>query len=176
MRRCEYVSHGVEIWKSLCCRSPLHVLVVHTLRLWVTAHPWYDRGMKEHAKKCKSIDGSHRECDCDGFHTFDELYEHRITLYIALCKSVSQWRTDGDKTEITMKLPVWRSWRHSDGEICFGTGTQFVLGIGKVYGKQITYHIPSHRWEEANFAEILDKAPEWDKHSSDDVLERIKNL
>lgn len=132
--------------------------------------------MKEHATKCNSADGSLRECNCDGFHTFDELYNHRITLYIALCKMASRWQTDGDNTEIIKKYPVWRSWRHSDGELCFGTGTQFVLGIGKMKSKQITYHIPSYRWDEASFAETLDKAPEWDSHSSDDVLERIKHL
>ena len=43
----------------------------------------------------------------DGYHTFDELYDHRITLYIALCKSMcgdfGDWRN------------VWRSQKHSDG-------------------------------------------------------------
>lgn len=129
---------------------------------------------KEHATKCRSL-GTIVDCDCDGYHTFDELYDHRITLYIALCKAKAQWNTQ-EGSEITMRLPVWRSWRHSDGEIAFGTGTQFVLGIGKMKGKQISYHIPSYRWEETNFAETLDKAPEWDEHTSDDVLARLKNI
>lgn len=72
----------------------------------------------------------------DGYHTFDELYDH---------------------------------------ELAFG-GSWFVLGIGKEKGKQITYHLPLERWDETNFAYTLEKAPEWDGHTSDDVLERLKAL
>jgi hypothetical protein len=74
------------------------------------------------------------------------------------------------------KYLVWRSRFHSDGEICFGTGSQFVLGIGKEPGKQITYHIPIDRWDETEFAETLNIAPKWDNHTSADVLERLKVL
>lgn len=102
----------------------------------------------------------------DGFHTFDELYDHRITLYIALC-AAQRLFTDKE---------VWRSKRHSDGELCFGTGTQYVLGIGSEKGEQVTYHIPIERWDEANFAVTLKKAPEWDGHTSTDVLNRLKRL
>lgn len=102
----------------------------------------------------------------DGYHTFDELYDHRITLYIALC-AAQRLFTDKE---------VWRSKRHSDGEICFGTGTQFVLGIGSKSGEQVTYHIPIERWDETNFAITLEKAHEWDGHTSEDVLERLKLL
>ena len=101
----------------------------------------------------------------DGYHTFDELYDHRITLYIALCKSIQEY--SGFST------PVWRSKLHPDGTNYDGW---FLLGINKEKGKQITYHIPNERWEETGFAETLDKAPEFDGHTSQDVLERIKNL
>lgn len=105
----------------------------------------------------------------DGYHTFDELYDHRITLYLALCEVIAAGGF--------YKNPdIWRSKCHSDGELCFGTGTQFVLGIGKEPGKQISYHIPIERWEEADFAETLDKAPEWDGHTSADVLKRLRRL
>lgn len=106
----------------------------------------------------------------DGYHTFSELYEHRIVLFIALCRQVGEFLYTG-------RYPnVWRSKRHSDGELCFGTGTQFVLGIGKNKGEQITYHIPVERWEETYFAETLERAPEFDGHTSGDVLERIRKL
>lgn len=109
----------------------------------------------------------------DGYHTMDELYDHRITLYIALCKHLHELLG----MENPEKFKVWRSKYHSDGELCFGTGTQFVLGIGTGKGQQITYHIPIDRWNETEFfAETLDKAPEYDGHSSSDVLERLKTL
>lgn len=104
----------------------------------------------------------------DGYHTFDELYDHRVTLYIALCKSLQNHQFKF--------LEIWRSKRHSDGELCFGTGSQFVLGIGREAGRQITYHIPVERWNECDFATTLDRAHEWDKHTSEDVLERLKDL
>jgi hypothetical protein len=107
----------------------------------------------------------------DGYHTFGELYEHRITLYIALCKLL-----DTAEFSCSEGLPwckIWRSQRHSDGSIWDGW---FILGIDKAKGHQITYHLPLSKWSECEFAETLDKAPEWDGHTSNDVLERLKNL
>lgn len=108
----------------------------------------------------------------DGYHTFDELYDHRITLYIALCRHMHELLG----IENPGKYKVWRSKKHSDGELCFGTGTQFVLGIGLTRGNQITYHIPIERWDETEFADTRIMAPEWDGHTSQDVIERLKNL
>lgn len=101
----------------------------------------------------------------DGYHTFDELYDHRITLWITLCKYLKE-----------KGAPIYRSKKHSDGNLCFGTDTQFILGLDEEKGKQISYHIPIERWDETEFAETLEKAPEWDGHTSSDVLERLKKL
>lgn len=106
----------------------------------------------------------------DGYHTFDELYDHRITLFIALCRQLVN-----KKLEHT-NGGIWRSKRHYNGELCFGTGTQFVLGIRTDPSYQITYHIPIERWKETSFAYTLKKAPEWDGHTSDDVIKRLKAL
>lgn len=106
----------------------------------------------------------------DGFHTMDELYDHRIALWIAVCSIVSQvnalFNTPKD---------VWRSKNHSDGLPAFG-GEWFVLGMGKAAGLQITYHLPIKRWGETEFAETLEKAPEFDGHTSSDVLDRLAKL
>lgn len=114
----------------------------------------------------------------DGYHTFDELYAHRITLFIALCRAYIG--ATGQPIEIRngnivagKDSKVWRSKRHSDGELCFGTGLEFVMGIGRKKGQQITYHLPIEFWSVTEFAETLDKAPEWDGHTSDDVLYRL---
>jgi hypothetical protein len=97
----------------------------------------------------------------DGYHTFTELYDHRITLFIALCKALKD------------KEYIWRSQLHSDGSNIDGW---FVLGIRDLPGKQMTYHLPNERWDETNFVEERKKAPEFDGHTSQDVLERLKNL
>lgn len=146
-----------------------------------------------HATKCKTRDinfaGGNiipRKCDCDGYHTFDELYDHRVTLFIALCKKINaedeqQKQLQAFKEGFAFDRNswirrVWRSTRHSDGDLCFGTGTQFVFGIDKLPSEQITYHIPIERWDETDFAETLEKAPDWDGHTSEDVLNRLKDL
>lgn len=102
----------------------------------------------------------------DGYHTMDELYDHRITLYITLCRSIQGRQNSG--------IPrVWRSKLHGDGK---GLPGWFLLGIGFDKGKQITYHVPLARWDETQFAETRERAPDFDGHTSADVLERLKTL
>lgn len=108
----------------------------------------------------------------DGYHTFDELYDHRITLFIALLKQL-KWSGSLDANAVIPVYDIWRSTQHSDGSIF---PYWFIMGIGTDKGKQITYHIPLDRWSETEFAETLDRAPEWDGHTSADVLERLKSL
>lgn len=103
----------------------------------------------------------------DGYHTMDELYEHRIELFLALCRVIhSEFGTSSSPK-------VWRSKLHSDGKWYDGW---FILGLFKEKGNQITYHLPMSKWDETDFAETLEKAPEWDGHTSSDVLNRLKNL
>lgn len=97
----------------------------------------------------------------DGYHTIGELYEHRVSLYIKLCKKLS------------FKEVVWRSKLHSDGSSFDGW---FLLGIHKEKNEQITYHLPIERWNETDYAETLDQAPEFDGHTSSDVLDRLRLL
>jgi hypothetical protein len=103
----------------------------------------------------------------DGYHTFGELYDHRIEIFIALCKerfmNPSRAYLHG----------VWRSKAHSDGSVWEGW---FILGIGEDNGEQITYHLPISRWDDCGFAETLGKSPEWDGHTSNDVLQRLQQL
>ena len=105
----------------------------------------------------------------DRFHSFGELYDHRIALFIALAalQKERNWR---DRADIP---PVWRSKKHSDGTSCDGW---FILGIGDCPGKQITYHLPESVWDKTAFAETLELAPAWDGHTSADVLSRIYSI
>ncbi len=98
----------------------------------------------------------------DGYHTFGELYAHRIQLWITLCRLLA-----------AVKAPIWRSRRHADGTSFPGW---FGLGYGKEAGSQISYHLPDLAWELCEFAETLEVAPLFDGHSSDDVLKRLADL
>lgn len=124
----------------------------------------------------------------DGYHTFNELYAHRITLFIVLCRVYEdlfetvdgEWGGDDGTFEPyegqvrpSAKMRPWRSKLHSDGT---GFEGWFIMGMGKEAGKQITYHLPMSKWDETGFAETLDRAPVWDGHTSEDVLERLNTL
>lgn len=94
----------------------------------------------------------------DGYHTFDELYEHRCTLFLALMKS----------------LPAisWVSTLHDDGS---SFGDWFIAGINLSIGT-VTYHLPAGMWSLAlkTGAKLLDRAPKWDGHTSDDAVKRVQ--
>lgn len=139
---------------------------------------------KEHTKNCifhtlneikktnPHVEPDYVECNCDGYHTFTELYAHRATLFITLCKTLKAIDVIIEKVEEKDILP-WRSKLHSDGTMYDGW---FILGLYKEKGKQITYHIPIDLWEDTNFAETLKCAPEFDGHTPDDVIGRLSNL
>lgn len=94
----------------------------------------------------------------DGYHTFDELYDHRCNLFLL---SMMQMPKDS-----------WWSNKHSDGEQWDGW---FIAGINLPTGV-ITYHLPTELYEvvAATGAKELEFAPEWDGHTSSDVIERIQ--
>lgn len=101
----------------------------------------------------------------DGYHTFAELYEHRITLFIALGKALHE--------NMKFRQTIWKSRKHSDGSEWAGW---FIMGFGTIKGTQITYHIPILKWDECWFANERDLSPDFDGHTSADVLERLKQL
>lgn len=91
----------------------------------------------------------------DGFHTFTELYEHRIALFAAFC--------------ILMKHMAWRSKLHADGTMYDGW---FIAGVDLAAGR-ITYHMPLSDWELFKTITELPKAPEWDGATPDDSVKRL---
>ena len=92
----------------------------------------------------------------DGHHTFNELYEHRHILFLAVL--------------MAHREKSWRSKLHSDGTMFDGW---FIAGIDTDFG-QATYHLPIRLWELFGSIKELDRAPEWDGHTSDDVIIRIR--
>lgn len=95
----------------------------------------------------------------DGYHTFDELYAHRVRLFSALM------RAHPDKS--------WWSFKHHDGSVWDGW---IIAGIDTPAGPA-TYHLPVSEIEFFNEGvRQLRRGKEWDGHTSDDVLERLKSL
>lgn len=101
----------------------------------------------------------------DGHHTFDELYEHRHVLFIALLKAF--WT--GER-----RPGLWCSKLHHDGTMFDGW---FIVGIDRSWGRQITYHLPIRYWDEViKWARQQERAPEWDQHTSQEALDRLRSL
>lgn len=103
------------------------------------------------------IEGNNLEIS-DSYHTIVELYSHRILLFISLMKC---------NKEIS-----WKSKFHSDGS---SYDDWFIAGMELPTG-QITYHIPMEFWwEKLEDIKTLEKSPEWDGHTSNDVLKRLND-
>jgi len=91
----------------------------------------------------------------DGYHTFDELYNHRLVLFSIIC---NQDHTD-----------AWKSKLHDDGTMF---DDYFIVGIKTVKG-QFTYHYHMDNWEMFDVFEY-DTAPTWDGHTADDIIRLLE--
>lgn len=89
----------------------------------------------------------------DGFHTFNSLYHQRAVLFAALVK------VNKDK--------AWKSWKHEDGEKCFGGGW-FIVAIDTPKGSY-SYHYEAKYWDMFDCAE-LECGKHWDGHTDKDVI------
>lgn len=102
----------------------------------------------------------------DGFHTFAELYDYRM-LYNALL--FNEWAKNPHRH-------VYKSWRHFDGELCFGGGWFIVsahVSIERNTTAQITNHYPAKDWELFKIPERK-RAGWWDGHKPSDVADRLR--
>lgn len=97
----------------------------------------------------------------DGFHTMEELYEHRRALTAALASMVS---FQGGN--------VWRSKAHHPDDGPMFDGGYFIVGIELVSGT-ITYHYKLFHWDDFPAVPELEHAPKWDGATPDDTVTRL---
>lgn len=79
----------------------------------------------------------------DGYHSFNELYYHRMMLFSVICN--------------TYKDIAWKSWKHDDETMY---DDYFIVGIDTEEG-QYTYHYHKDYWDNFKVKE-LEYAPIWD--------------
>ena len=89
----------------------------------------------------------------DGYHTFNSLYYQRMVLFSALVNA--------------FQSRAWKSWKHEDGELCFGGGW-FIVGIDTPQGSY-TYHYEDTYWNWFE-CEELHVAKHWEGHTDKDVV------
>lgn len=88
----------------------------------------------------------------DGYHTFNDLYYQRCILFATIVNTYS-------------KL-AWKSYRHENGELCFGGGW-FIVGIDTPDGSY-TYHYENKYWDLFD-CEELKYGKHWDGHTDKDA-------
>lgn len=102
----------------------------------------------------------------DGFHTFNDLYDHRMVLTAALFRALKSEKFAPDAWP-------WRSVAHhpDDGPIHDG---YFIVGT-KLDGKSdFSYHYPLDHWSLFSMCTILPHAPKWDGHTPTDTIEILR--
>ena len=100
----------------------------------------------------------------DGYHTFKELYEFRM-VYNAIL--FNEWGLNN-------KYEVHKSLRHYDGELCFNGGWFIVVAI--LPTGQISNHYEEKYWNLFNIPQVEKASYPFDGHTSQDVIERLKNI
>ena len=90
----------------------------------------------------------------DGYHTFNELYHHRMVLFSVICNQ--------------NKEKAWKSKLHDDGTMY---DNYFIVGITTVEG-DYTYHYHMDHWNEFDVKE-LEYAPKWDGHTPSDITRLV---
>jgi len=100
----------------------------------------------------------------DGCHTFKELYEFRKMYNACL---FNEWARMG-------KYDVHKSERHYEGEVCFGGGWFIVVAV--LPSGQVSNHYNMSDWELFDCPELPRAKYEYDGHTADDVLNRLKKV
>lgn len=93
----------------------------------------------------------------DGYHTFDELYYHRMILFSVICNQ--------------NKERAFKSTLHHDGTMY---ENYFIVGLNTPEG-QYTYHYHMDHWDKFDVLE-MDYAPEWDGHKPNYVTRLLSLL
>ena len=92
----------------------------------------------------------------DGYHTFEELYEHRCVLWLALLAMF----------ESETNLQIIKALKHNDGTFL----EDWFLSCVVINGKQISYHLPMKYWDKIAGKAYEVSPLEFDGHTSDDVV------
>lgn len=88
----------------------------------------------------------------DGYHTFNELYNHRMMLFAVILNNPNN------------NYLAWKSWKHADNTMY---EDYFIVGITTEKG-DYSYHYYKDNWDLFKVKE-LDFAPEWDGHKPEDI-------
>ena len=97
----------------------------------------------------------------DGYHTYEELYYHRMKLTANLFNAYPEF--------------AWKSHYHSDKTIWDGL---FIVGVSIPGLGDYSYHYHTEFWDEFYNVTEIDFAPEYDGHTPEDIgrLDKLLDL
>lgn len=96
--------------------------------------------------------------EADEYHTMKELYEYRMVFNAYTALFFAEYGK------------AVKSWKHHDGEECFGGGW-FIVCL-ETGGGWATNHYKAEHWRLFDIPEV-ELAPEWDGHTPADALARL---
>ena len=123
------------------------------------------------------ISGFNRQDISDGYHTFKELYEFRKVYNAALFNTWAKTTVFYNADEKKQRHPMYavhKSIKHNDGELCFGGGWFIVVAI--LPTGQISNHYEMKDWDLFKIPEVEKAKYEFDGHTPNDVIDRLKHL
>lgn len=97
----------------------------------------------------------------DGYHTHKELYAYRLAFH---AHAAMLWHALG--------YPVVKSWKHHDGEPCFGKSNYFIV-VAQLPTGQVSNHYAGEFWNLFRVP-LAETAPEWDGHDPKTAEKRIR--
>lgn len=119
----------------------------------------------------------------DKWHTFEDLYNHRMAFNIALCNAISII----DKKEVEEfqsnfghidfhepRTYCYKSWKHHDNENDPMFEGSFIVVIESTQG-QISYHYQAEHWDKFKIEE-REEANKYDGHTPEDTIKRLISL
>lgn len=110
----------------------------------------------------------------DGYHTFGELYDQRAVLLLAFSNFAYAFSLDAGCPRDEVAQQLFKSRCHHDGErpegfFLVGINCALELGDPPLWA---TWHVEDKWWDSFEVPE-LERAPEWDGHTSKDALDRM---
>jgi hypothetical protein len=130
--------------------------------------------LQEIQEAIKNLPEDQRGLISDGYHTFEELYEHRCMLAVGLANELDAWSCgEHNLASANSKMKsIFKARKHHDGT---GYDGWFLLCFSTSEG-QISYHLPEKYWDMLCIDEYDISPVEFDGHTPADVLDRLQKV
>lgn len=122
-----------------------------------------EEGINQFIKSKKDDPAFNDELISDGWHTFGELYEFRKMYNAAYFNLLTK----------NGLCSVHKSWKHNDGEYCFGSERKWFIVSAMLPTGLVSNHYKAKDWDLFDVPEVEKALFEFDGHTGEDVLVRL---